>query len=130
MKTQNILLIAASVLSLQINAQTTDKRNISNFTKINASGAANIHYLHSTSPSLSIEGDPEEIKQIETTVKDNVLYIKTKGNFNHPFKINLSSSGLKHLELSGACNFVADGELKTDELTIESSGASKINMHQ
>jgi hypothetical protein len=112
-----------------MNSQNTEKRTITAFTKIDASGAANITYVNASSPSLNIEGDAEELKQIETTVKNNVLYIKTKGNFKHPFKINISGSNLKELELSGACTFVANGELKTDSLIIESSGASKIEMH-
>jgi hypothetical protein len=128
MKTQHILSIASCLFILNMNAQNTDKRTISAFTKIDASGAANITYA-SGAPSLSIEGDADEIRQIETTVKNNVLYIKTKGNFKHPFKINISGTSLKDLELSGACTFVANGELKTDSLNIESSGASKIEMH-
>ncbi|MCE3260342.1 MAG: hypothetical protein K0S12_1983 [Bacteroidetes bacterium] len=129
MKKQNILSIASCLFILNMNAQSTDKRTISAFTKIDASGAANITYVSTGAPSLSIEGNAEEIKQIETTVKNNVLYIKTKGDFKHPFKINISGTNLKGLELSGACTFVANGELKTDSLTIESSGASKIEMH-
>lgn len=129
MKTQKIFVIAACAFTLSLAAQTTEKRNIGSFTKIEASGAASINYATSASPALSIEGDAEEIKQVETTVKNNVLYIKTKGNFKHPLKINVSGANLSHLGLSGACNFVATGALKTDELTIESSGASKIEMH-
>jgi hypothetical protein len=128
MITKNILILTAAIATLSCQAQTTQKRDIKNFDKIEASGAASIYYENSPTFALSVEGDAGEIKNIETTVKDNVLYIKTKGDFNHPFKIKVSGNNLKHIGLTGACYFNGSGEIKSDLLTIESTGASKIEM--
>lgn len=125
---KKILLTAALAVTVLTQAQTTVKRDITSFTKVDASGAANITFENSTTPSLNIEGDAEEIKQIETVVKNGTLFIKTKGNFHHPFKIKLSGNGLNALNLSGASSFICSTPLKADAFTIRASGASTIKM--
>jgi len=125
---KKLLTITACVLSLCYNAQTTEKRDISAFNKIDASGAAHIIYESSSNLSLNIEGDATEIKQIETFVKNNNLFIKTKGNFKKPFKIKISGSGLNELDLSGASHFEAKNQVKTDVFTLKASGASHVEI--
>jgi hypothetical protein len=128
MTTKNIFLSAGLALTLFSQAQTTQKRDITAFTKIDASGAVPVVYENSTTPSLTIEGDAEEIKRIETSVKNNVLYIKTKGNFHHPFKVKVGGNGLNSLSLSGASSFNSTSPIKADAFTIRASGASSIKM--
>jgi hypothetical protein len=125
---KKILLTLALAVTLFTQAQTTVKRDITSFSKIDASGAANITFENSSAPSLNIEGDAEEIKQIETIVKNGTLFIKTKGNFHHPFKIKLAGNGLNSLNLSGASSFVSSTPLKADAFTIRASGASSVKM--
>ncbi len=128
MTMKNILTVSALVIALGAQAQTTEKRSISAFNKIDASGATSISFKTSPELSLSVEADAEEIRNVETYVKNNVLVIKTKGDFKHPVKINVSAATFKELHLSGASSFVAAGEIKTDSISIESSGASSVNM--
>jgi len=109
-------------------AQTTVKRDIASFSKIDATGAAHIVFDNSATPSLNIEGNAEEIKQIETVVKNGTLFIKTKGSFHHPFKIKLAGSGLNSLSLNRASSFVSYTPLKADAFTIRASGASSVKM--
>ena len=125
---KNLLLTAALSMTLLAQAQTTQKRDIIAFTKIDASGAAPVTFENSTTPALSIEGDAEEIKQIETVVKNGTLFIKTKGNFHHPFKIKLSGNGLTAITLSGASSFVTASPIKAVAFTIRASGASSIKI--
>jgi hypothetical protein len=128
MTTKNIFITAALGASFFIQAQTTQKRDITAFTKIDASGAVPVVFENSASPSLIIEGDAEEIKQIETSVKNNVLYIKTKGNFHHEFKVKVSGSNLNAVSVSGASSFKSASPIKADVFTIRASGASSIKM--
>jgi hypothetical protein len=128
MKTKNIILSAALAASFLTQAQTTQKRDITAFTKIDASGAVPVVYEVSTTPSLVIEGDAEEIKQIETSVKNNVLYIKTKGNFHHEFKVKVGGSNLNAISLAGASSFKTISPIKADVFTIRASGASSVKM--
>jgi len=128
MTTKNIFLAAALATSLFIQAQTTQKRDITAFTKIDASGAASVSYENGAAPSLTIEGDAEEIKQIETTVKNSVLYIKTKGTFHHTFKIKVTGNNLNSVSVSGASSFVSTSPIKADAFTIRASGASSVKI--
>ncbi|MGZ3931701.1 MAG: head GIN domain-containing protein [Bacteroidia bacterium] len=125
---KHFLSISACVIALLSQAQTTEKRDISTFNKIDASGATSISFKTSDAVSLSVEADAAEIKNVETFVKNNVLYIKTKGEFKHPVKVNVSAATFKELHLSGASSFVSSGEIKTDSMSVESSGASSVNM--
>jgi hypothetical protein len=129
MKTKYIFIPALCLAALISQAQIKQTRDISPFTKIDASGAATIYFQPSDSLALTVEGDGNEIVNIETRVHDNTLIIKSKGTFHHPFKVIVKGGqGLKELMLSGASNFISEGELKTDSLAIESSGASRLDM--
>lgn len=128
MTTKNIFLTAALTTSMFIQAQTTQKRDITAFTKIDASGAVPVVFENSVTPSLVIEGDAEEIKQIETSVKNNILYIKTKGNFHHPFKVKVGGNNLNAISVSGASSFKTDSPIKADAFNIRASGASSVKM--
>ncbi|MCE3260343.1 MAG: hypothetical protein K0S12_1984, partial [Bacteroidetes bacterium] len=128
MKTKNIIVLAFCLLTYLSQAQTKQTREISNFNKIDVSGAVDIDFHNSDSLALSVEGDAEELKFIETRVQDNILYVKTHGNFKHPFKVKVSGHDINEVTVSGASNFVTINEMKTDSIVIEASGASKIDM--
>lgn len=127
MTTKHIIL-ALSLTTVFASAQTSVKRDVSKFTKINATGAAHIVYETSPAAALTIEGDEAEIKNIETVVKNNVLYIKTKGSFKQPFKIKILNPKLDGLELAGASRFEAPKEIVAESFTIKAGGASSIEM--
>lgn len=107
---------------------TTEKRDLSAFSKIDASGATSISFKTSDALSMSVEADASEIKNVQTYVKNNVLYIKTKGDFKHPVKVSLSASTFNGLHLTGASSFVASGDIKNDSISIDCTGASSVNM--
>lgn len=128
MKTKNIILIASCVLTLGLSAQTVQKREITPFSKIDASGASTVYFTTSDTLSLVVEADAAEINFIETVVQDNTLFIKSKGHFTHPFKIKVSGNNVNLITVSGASDFYTTNVFKSDSLTIESSGASKVQM--
>lgn len=128
MKTTKIVIITALLTATLSQAQTTVKRDINSFTKINASGAANIVYETAPATALNIEGDESEIKNIQTYVKNNVLYIKTTGTSNHPCKIKILNNKLDNLDISGATHFVANNEITAETFTLKSGGASHVEM--
>lgn len=128
MITKNIFITTALAAAFFTQAQTTVKRDISTFTKLDACGAANIIFENSSTPSLNIEGNADEIKQIETVVKNGTLFIKTKGTFHHPFKIKIAGNGLSSLNLTGASSFVSSSPLKAEAFSIRASGASFVKL--
>jgi hypothetical protein len=129
MKTKNIftaLLLASSVFAIAQNKQT---REVSNYTKIDASGAPTISYTQSDSLSITVEAGPGDLENIETRISDNTLFIKTKGNVKHPYKIWLSGNNLNSISASGATTFKTANTIKADSLTIEASGASNLYLY-
>lgn len=109
-------------------SQSKQTREISAFTKIDASGAATIIFHNSDSLGLTLEGNTDELAKIETRVVDGTLFIKPSGNFKYPYKIHVSGNTLNHIAVSGATNFRSDNDVKSDSLIVEGSGASELNL--
>lgn len=128
MKTKNIFTALLCSLAIIGSAQSNQTREITPFKAIDASGASNVYFTTSDTLSLSVEGDADELPFIETKVQDNILFIKTKGNFRHPFKIKVAGNNLSLITLSGAASFKSNNDVKTDSLTIEASGAANMDM--
>ena len=128
MKNQNIFTIIICSLAFIMPAQIVQKREITPFNKIDASGDAKIIYTNSDSLSLMVEGNVQEINFIETKVENNTLFIKTNGNFSHPFKIKVSGNNLNRLLVTSAADFISTNTLRTDSLILESSSAARIEL--
>ena len=109
-------------------SQTKVTRDVTAFSKIDASGAATIIFHNSDSVSLTLEGNTDELARIETRVVDGTLFIKPSGNFKYPYKIFVNGNNLNHIAVSGATNFRSDNDIKSDSLVIEGSGASQLNL--
>jgi hypothetical protein len=128
MKTKHIftaLLIGTCSLAF---SQSKVTRDVTAFTKIDASGAATIIFHNSDSIGLVLEGNTDEMARIETRVVDGTLFIKPSGNFKYPYKIRVSGNNLNYIAVSGATNFRSDNDIKSDSLVIEGSGASELNL--
>ncbi|HWY12846.1 MAG TPA: DUF2807 domain-containing protein [Bacteroidia bacterium] len=127
MKTKNIftaLLIVASAISF---AQTTQTREVTAFTRIDASGAPIVIYKTSDSLGITVTGDAGEINNVETRVVDGTLFIKPNGNFKHQCTVRITGNNLNSVSVSGATNFMINNKLTTDSFMLESSGASYFN---
>jgi len=124
MKTKNIFLAAALVLVSFAQAQTSDKLDLSTYTKIDASGAPIVIYNTSDSLSLAITGKTEDVANVETRIVDGTLFIKTKGNLKGQVTIRITGNKLNSVSVSGASNFFINNKLSTDTFMLESSGAS------
>lgn len=128
MKTNHIFTTLLLAGTLFTSAQNKQTREVTNFTKIDASGAPTIIYRQSDSLSLVVEAEPGDLDNIETKVSDNTLFIKTNGNVKHAYKIRVSGNTLNSISASGATNFKTANTLKADSLIVEASGASNLNL--
>lgn len=114
--------------SFVMGAQEMQNREVKNFKRIEVSGAATVIYTQSDTLALKVEADNAEISNVHTNIEGDVLSIKAKGNFTHPYKIYVSANSLKHLTISGASKFSSANVLQVDSLSIDASGASAINL--
>lgn len=109
---------------------TTEERDVSDFKKVNLSGAGNLVITQGESESLVIEADDNIISLIETEVFGERLTINFKRGYNFipasTLKFHLTVKDLDEISVSGAGNVYCD-EFDTEEMEFEISGAGDID---
>lgn len=120
--TSAILLVS----TLTTMAQTTQNREAKPFKKIEISGSALVTFTQSDTISVQVTADAEEIDNISTTFNNDILIVKAKGSYKHPYKLNIKGNTLSQISLSGSSNFKTTNTLITDSLVIDASGASHL----
>lgn len=116
------------ISSLMIKAQEVQNREAKPFKKIEISGSATVIYTQSDTVVLKVEADKDEINNVHTTFDGDILNIKAKGSFSHPYKIYVFGNTLSHLTISGASKFTTPGSINADSLSMVVSGASDVNV--
>jgi hypothetical protein len=107
-----------------------ETRNVSSFDALDISSAFDIYLTQGNKESLVIEADDNLMDNIITEVNGGTLKIYVKGNVRNvkEMKAFISFKMLEKIELSGACDLFGENTFKFDDLDIESSGASDIEM--
>ena len=127
---KTILLSSLLFISLiTVKAQSSQVREITAYKKLEISGAANVVYTQSDTLSLRIVANENEINNIITSVENETLVIKAKGNFTHSYKIFISGNSLNHITSSGASKITTTNQLLTDSLSLNVSGASDVTLN-
>jgi hypothetical protein len=116
------------ISSLMIKAQEVQNREVKPFKKIEVSGSATVVYTQSDTVIVKVEADKDEINNVYTTFEGDILIIKAKGSFNHPYKVYVFGNTLSHLTISGASKFTTPGSINADSLAMVVSGASDVNV--
>ena len=107
-----------------------ETRNISSFSALDISSAFDIFLTQGNSESLVIEADDNLMDHIITEVSGRTLKIYVKGNVRNVknMKAYISFKMLDKIELSGACDLFGENTMKFNDIDIESSGASDMEM--
>jgi hypothetical protein len=113
---------------LGCNAQQTQKREVSTFDKIQASGAVNVIYTQSDTLSLSLKGREKDLDKVETKVEEGVLIISNKGSIAGNVEVFVNNNRLTGIDATGACDVRSTNVIKTPSLNVRGSGASNINL--
>jgi len=152
---KNLFTILFLAIAVTVFGQITQKRDVSGFTKIDASSAFNITVAKGATESLTITTDEDMMPRIRCEVRNGTLYLSIKVEERKRAVITMGLTDvqitmrdLERVKLSGACklessdvfepaNFEAGltgaSNLKLDVRTkgkvdVESSGASKVEM--
>lgn len=123
-----IYTLAISLSSLASFAQVSEKRDLKDFNKIQAEGAANVIIKQGEPFSVEVKGDESELKNLITDVNGNTLYIGTKGNIQNELKVYVTMKDLSSIISSGASVVTSDSSFNCDKLSLNASGASKIKL--
>lgn len=107
----------------------SETRSVSDFSQIEVSSVFHVEITAQQEYRLEIEADDNLLQHITTEVRNGRLEIsldkrvKTK----NPMKVRISAPNIDRIDASGA-SFVDLSNLKNNELTVDTSGASKINV--
>ncbi|MFZ1700085.1 MAG: head GIN domain-containing protein [Pyrinomonadaceae bacterium] len=107
----------------------TDRRDLTDFHGVDVSGVFKVEIVAQKEFGVEIEADDNLLPLIETELRRGVLHISTDGKISpsNLLVVRISAPDIDKLDISGAAE-VTLTELKNSELSIDSSGASKINV--
>ncbi|HXG82909.1 MAG TPA: head GIN domain-containing protein [Pyrinomonadaceae bacterium] len=107
----------------------SEARDVSGFTKIEASGAVNLDITAQKDFGVSVEADGNLLGHIKTEVDGDTLKIFPESGISTKNKINvkISMPEIKDLDVSGASTAVVSN-ISSDKLDLTASGASKIKI--
>lgn len=108
---------------------TTEKREVSDFTGIDVSGAFQVEITAQKDFAIEVEADDNLVPLIKTEVRGGVLHIESDGRLSteNGLKIRISAPDINDIDASGAAKINATG-IGNDRLQVHTSGASKINL--
>ncbi len=136
--------LASGLLSLVACAQNsvkgdgnlkTESRNISGFTGVSAAGSMDVEVSTGSGHNVEIMADANLLPYIETTVKNGVLRIAQKNNYNlratKGIKVRVQMPQVASVSVSGSGNVMSSGVLKVENdfsVSVAGSGTCKINV--
>jgi hypothetical protein len=114
----------------------TEERPVSDFTQVDVSGEGTLIVTLGTTTALRVEGPEELLDRIETDVDGDTLHIGERWSWLRfsPFwdsgevTYHLTVPELTGVELSGSVTLRAESSLQTEELAVECSGSSDIDL--
>jgi hypothetical protein len=146
-----VIKISLFLISTLLLAQVAEKREVTTFSKLQASQGIEVFYTISNTISLKVETDDlEKLNYIKTEVENNVLklYVDSKGystknskskvtrknktlsingiNFNF-LKIIISGPNLESIKASSSADIKIENSNKTTNLDIEVSSAASLS---
>jgi hypothetical protein len=106
------------------------ERQISSFNSLEVGGAFRVFLTQGEKESLTVEADENLLEVIKTSVVGNTLKISTTEDISNSEALNiyLTITDLKEMEISGACKISCESKLKLNDLDMECSGASDIDL--
>ena len=107
-----------------------ETRQVSNFDKLDVGGAFDIFLTQGDEEKLVVEADQNLMEFIITEVVNGKLKIYTKKEIRNAEELNiyLTSKDLRYMDISGACEVKGENMFRMEELGIDASGASEIDL--
>lgn len=131
-KLLTLLIIGAISLGVS-HAQSREERSLDNFTGIGFGVAGTLVLEQGNTFSVVLEGDDDYIREIETTVRGDMLIIShdrwisfTRSRRN--LTVYITMPEVEELNVSGSGNIVADGSIRSDDLDMSVSGSGNIKL--
>ncbi len=115
-----------------IAAQTySEPRTVSEFKAVVTGGSEDLFVTQGNTQKVRIEGDEDIVKDIDTYVRNGVLYIEYKGRWNRSHdqtRVYVTMKEINGLKLAGSGNIIGETPIATDELELGISGSGSIKL--
>lgn len=105
---------------------TNESRNVTDFNKINYNGGGDLIINQGNNTSLIVESDGNMTSNINTSVKNGVLYIDDSSTNSEHIKYYITLQNLNSINSNGV-GVIRCNKLKADYLDIDINGGSKYN---
>lgn len=107
----------------------SEARNLSGFKGIDVGGVFQVEVTAGKEFSVVVEADDNLLPYVKTEVNGDVLKISSTERLKSsaPMRIRISAPNIESIEASGACK-ISVADLKSSELRVDTSGASKVNI--
>lgn len=128
-----LLLFTVICITGQINAQSGEKRDVGNFTRIDFRIPGNLHLRQGSSNEVQVKASSDMLSRIETRVEDSKLVIsfpeKGRWNFgNEDIDVYVTVVRLEGLYASGSGDVKGESKFKTDDLDLKVSGSGTLRI--
>lgn len=129
-----ILLFTALLFVFAAQAQKKETRKVGSFDYVSLGVSADLIITQGSSNSLVLEGDADDLEEIETYVKDGKLKIRNEsnswfGNDRDDVKIYVTLVNFKGASVSGSGNITNSNNLKGDDINLSVSGSGEIQLY-
>lgn len=129
----SIVLPSCVLNSVKGNGDITDKEySESGFKNIDASGSYEIHITQGSSYSVKVKCDANLFDYLNIYTKGDKLYLEQKNNTSispsQKIKVYVTAPAYSDFDCSGACSIISDNKISGDKLSLDLSGAGKLNL--
>lgn len=132
---QKLTLLLVAVLTVfSAQAQKKETRKVESFDYVSLGVSADLIITQGSTNSLMLEGDADDLEEIETYVKDGKLKIRNEsnnwfGNDRDDVKIYVTLVNFKGASVSGSGNITNSNNLKGDDINLSVSGSGEIQLY-
>jgi hypothetical protein len=109
---------------------TKQERQLDSFSGLDVGGAFKVFLTQGDKEFVIVEADENLLDVISTEVRGNTLVIKTTEDIRDSEALNiyLTFKDLDNMEISGACHLSAENKMKFENLDLDCSGASDVEL--
>ena len=128
------LFVCLSMLTTSALAFDKDKRDVEKFSVLSVNVPANVKVKQGSTQEVVLEGDDDDLANIETYVKGDKLIIKRKDSKrwfdwgSDKINIYVTMTEIEGLHISGSGTLESDGTLKTNDLDLKVSGSGDMDI--
>lgn len=131
-----IIAIVLLANSLTSKAQENKEIAITNFSEVSVSSDIDLYLTQSNSENIRVNAHPDLLKNVVVEKKGNNLNIRYKDNISwgrlfkgQSIKVYVNFKNLQSISASGGSDVYSQNTIKTDKLSVSSSGGSDLDLN-